>query len=44
VALDEMVFIVGELQRLGGSGARAFKPYQPPPASTRQLVTVCAAE
>jgi tetratricopeptide (TPR) repeat protein len=44
VALDEMVFIVSELQKLGGSGARAFKPYQPPPASTRQLVTQCAAE
>jgi tetratricopeptide (TPR) repeat protein len=44
VALDEMVFIARELQRLGGSGARAFKPYQPPAAAPRQVVTECTAE
>jgi len=45
IALDEMVFIARELQRLGGSGARAFKPYQPPStAAPRQVVTECTAE
>jgi tetratricopeptide (TPR) repeat protein len=44
IALDEMVFIVRELQRLGGSGARAFKPYQPPTGAPRQVVTECPAE
>lgn len=44
IALDEMVFIARELQRLGGAGARAFKPYQPPAGTSRQVVTECAAE
>jgi hypothetical protein len=41
LAVDEMVFIVRELQRLGGSQGRAFKPYQPP-AGPKQVVTECA--
>lgn len=44
MALDEMVFIARELQRLGGSGARAFKPYQPSQTAPRQVVTECVAE
>jgi Flp pilus assembly protein TadD len=45
VAVDEMVFIAREIQRLGGSEARAFKPYQPPPGNpSRQVVTECVGE
>jgi tetratricopeptide (TPR) repeat protein len=43
LAVGEMVFIVRELQRLGGSQGRAFKPYQPP-ATPSQVVTECSAE
>jgi tetratricopeptide (TPR) repeat protein len=44
LAVREMVFIAQELQRLGGPAARAFKPYQPPPARSPQVVTECPAE
>jgi tetratricopeptide (TPR) repeat protein len=45
LAVREMVFIAQEVQRLGGASARAFKPYQPPPApSSSQVVTECPAE
>jgi tetratricopeptide (TPR) repeat protein len=40
LALREMVFIAGEIQRQGGPAARAFKPYQPP-ATPNQVVTEC---
>jgi tetratricopeptide (TPR) repeat protein len=43
LAVNEMVFIVRELQRLGGSQGRAFKPYQPA-ATANQIVTECSAE
>jgi tetratricopeptide (TPR) repeat protein len=44
LALDELVFIAREVERLGGSAARAFKPYQPPPGAARQVVTECQGE
>lgn len=45
LAVRQMVFIATEIQRLGGAAARAFKPYQPPPAPAgQQLVTECAEQ
>jgi hypothetical protein len=44
LAVDEMVFITRELQRLGGSQGRAFKPYQPPASAPNQVVTECARQ
>jgi tetratricopeptide (TPR) repeat protein len=42
LALDEMVFIVRELQRQGGPDARAFKPMPTPPSTTsHQVVSQC---
>ena len=43
LAVDEMVFIVRELEKLGGPQGRAFKPYQPP-GTAQQVVTECARE
>jgi tetratricopeptide (TPR) repeat protein len=44
LALDEMVFIVRELQARGGAQGGAFKPYQPPQSGPNQVVTECTAE